>query len=1213
MLMMEDINMEKMIETIVFPNIRVKIDKLIKITNEYNFDDLVKAIYCINLCVNNRSVLESCLSLNACLIEYESKGDKEIKLFDDFKNFFERIYDILRPNATDDYTVEDFGDVRISYNNKFYRVIIGTGHNNVFACLNFLPMLAEQTHHEKELSLALEYYSNIINYFINENRNDNEGMKRFVLPSEELFNKVHEFFDNWLNKFDILELYQLMLSDESEIEKTHFVCKYDKIYPLYNVSLLVDLLDIWENETNLEQKISIANFGILNRVFRLFETDCSNECTMYAPAMVLPNQKYEPPQKPYTFIARSSHGCIIALNKDEYEEGQLEKEIEKIENYHKSDKLYIVEAYNRFNDKRLRGIHILPEMPLRFLIYNSNVNVNEICVSLGIKIEGRNIKIHTALDIIYFLDFSDDLDELFDYLTYSGENDYDRIIGFGSDASLFLTWKNQGHYIAKGALKFDMINIRYDTENFYVVDYFKQELKDYPFHLDDYLFREPFSWKVIKKDKRVYEYSNKYGMIFGGIFFTLPKNNYIFMTNNIKFYRNVKSVDENINRISLFEDIIIEGFSSIESIFENNESLSNCSIQLALMPIEYAKHAGHECFLNENRNYIYSDALFRKSKCMIRFVVKDIEKIFNDIHNSVDRTVEFLILREILYPIMIRIPNFKELFDNKIKKISQEKKKVDVISTSIGYKWNTSIISYRPNDYDYNEVRKRIAKICKKNGIQPGTYHGKKANEIIRSMQKSIIEDFESEVSKYSCKELYIKLLDYHSVLLHDININWKRYGAFTNLDEKKDKEIRDRIIKEREDAKFDDRIVLYLIETILYLNSETELYVNNDVIKFLIAYARWLVILNDVADMCHFAENDVHIEITQEYVVDALSNDKSLEERNNLLHRVYSYSKGLNRNNEIDVEYLKKTIDAFKNDIGFELGSLNDILTYFSLSFKESIVKKVGNNVFQILEKNFLEDFRKQTDDSFNENEVKKIIDYLTLNLEKLKTVCDKEDFYLPIGKRRTRDNRFEIRPIIKYGEGFIFSPIVMENLKKDWLNGIMDFILPYEIGMNQTKQMIKEWKKYYEKNIVFDLEKEFKSNGFNIVKVNFELHNLNKIHPKQLGDYDVFAVDNQNKTIVIVECKVIEKVATYYDMFRQQNRFFNEDKEDEKFQRRIDYLKENISQVLTDIGCPSNDRYKIFPFMCMSKVLKSRYKEIKFPIVAYSELVGIILNRKY
>ncbi len=57
-----------MIKTEVFPAIRMKIDRLLKITNEYQFYDLVMAIYCINLCINNRPVLESCLALNACLL-----------------------------------------------------------------------------------------------------------------------------------------------------------------------------------------------------------------------------------------------------------------------------------------------------------------------------------------------------------------------------------------------------------------------------------------------------------------------------------------------------------------------------------------------------------------------------------------------------------------------------------------------------------------------------------------------------------------------------------------------------------------------------------------------------------------------------------------------------------------------------------------------------------------------------------------------------------------------------------------------------------------------------------------------------------------------------------------------------------------------------------------------------------------------------------------
>ena len=39
-----------------------------------------------------------------------------------------------------------------------------------------------------------------------------------------------------------------MMSEGTTIEKSHFVCREDNIYPLYNVSLLIDLYDIWENK-----------------------------------------------------------------------------------------------------------------------------------------------------------------------------------------------------------------------------------------------------------------------------------------------------------------------------------------------------------------------------------------------------------------------------------------------------------------------------------------------------------------------------------------------------------------------------------------------------------------------------------------------------------------------------------------------------------------------------------------------------------------------------------------------------------------------------------------------------------------------------------------------------------------------------------------------------------------------------------------------------
>lgn len=651
---------DKMVKTEAFPTIRMKIDRLLKITNEYQFNDLVKAVYCINLCINNRSVLESCLALNACLIEYEEKGSKRIGTYDEFKGFFGKIYDVMKPGIADDYTVEDFGEVQLRYNDKFYRVIIGTGHNNVYACLNFLPTLARNISREEELCLALEYVSGTIDYFIEENKNDGVVEKRFVLPTEILFYKVQKFFKEEVKKYDILELDSLMMSEGTTIEKSHFVCREDNIYPLYNVSLLIDLYDIWENKIDFKEQISVANEGIIDRIYSLFEMDRSRSCSIFAPAMIFPEQKYDSSQRTYTFIAKASRGVVVALNADEYEEGQLEKEIANIEKYHKSGTLHIAETFNRFDKSGLRGIHIPADMPIEYLIYDSFMNPNQMHMSLGE--EGKKRKTCTALDVIYYLNFMDDIDELFEYLSYSNEKDYESSFGFGSDAALYFTWKNQDRYIAKGAIIFNMVDVGYDTENEAVVDYFKEELKDYPFHM----------------------------------------------------------------------------------------------------------------------------------------------------------------------------PDLNELFESKRKKVSLEKKKVGVFSASVEYKWDNNVQNFSPEDYHYHEVRKRIANVCYGNMIKPGIYRGQEANQIIRAMQKAIIEDFEGEVSKYSWSELHYSLLDYHSTLLHDIDINWKRYGSYSGLDEKKDKEVRDRIIDQREKAKHDDRNTLYLIETNLYLHCESETLATIDDIRII-------------------------------------------------------------------------------------------------------------------------------------------------------------------------------------------------------------------------------------------------------------------------------------------------------------------------------------------------------------------------------------------
>lgn len=1185
-----------------FPSIHNRINKLIKITDKYLFEDLIRAIFCINICINNRSTLESCLALNACLFEHKNEGTKEIKTYSEFSEFFSEIYDICKPTIYDDYTVEDFGEVRINYQNVFYRVIVGTGHSNVFACINFLPSIARMTNREKELTLVFEYSSNVIEYFIDVNKNDGAEEPRFVLPSSELYDKTNLFFDEEVTKYNIHDLSTIFDANHL-IEKKHFVIRESDIYSVFNASILVDLYDLWESRLTDDEKIAVVNNGIFDRIFSLFELDRSVNCEIYAPAKLFFDGEPSKDTPVYTFVVKGNNGVVIAINIDEYTEETLTKEIDRISELHKSNQLEFGEIYDRFASRILRGFSIKNNLPIVFLLYNSFSNPNQMNV---ISVERDSRKQCTALDVIYYLNFMDNIDELFEYLTYSPENEFEKVLGFGSDASFFFTWKNQQRYISKGAIKFSILDVGYDTENVDVVEYFRNELKVYPFISGDYQFREPFAWKIVEFESDSFEIYVKYGTVFGGRLIPLDEDNYIFQANNIEFYKDVKNIEDYRQIHQVLDEIIAEGVNSLKEIFSDNR------IQLMFMPIEYAKNIEPTSFLNEDRVYCYSDAFYYDGKWLIKFVVKDMVKIFTDLESATNRSVELKILEEILLPMLERIPKLNSRFKSRVLSLSKSPKMIGVFTKGIDYIWNDYSKFYFPESHHFHEVRKRIAILCNSNNISPGVYKGMDANRIIRSMQKSLIEDFEKELSKFSGIALHRILLDYYSSLLHSIHINRARYGAYQNLDLKKDIEVRERIINQREESKYEARKVLYLIETNLYLNNESKIEPENDSILFVLAYANWLIVLSDVADMCYFTQDEAYVEVSEDFTVDTIPFNTE-EENNELLKRIYNNNIGLSRDEVIDSSYFGKIKISFAEDTGLDFEIFLGLLTYFSRGFDEQIVQKIGFNVYSSSRDILLNDFINIIDLSIKLSEANKYLEYLIIDEKNLKTINDKADFYLPIGNKNDRENRFDVKPIFSYGEEIIFSPITFDNLKREWINGLFDFMLPYRSNMSNTVQTISEWKREYENKIVYDLENIFSNQNFELIKTNFELKKLDKVHPQGLGDYDIFVIDEINKNVWIVECKVIMLVSTFFDMYTQQNRFFNEQKEDEKFQKRVDYLNKYLSVVLQQLGYTNPEEYKIKPFICVNKVFLSRYKNVSFPIVSYSEMVDIIKKSRH
>lgn len=400
-------------------------------------------------------------------------------------------------------------------------------------------------------------------------------------------------------------------------------------------------------------------------------------------------------------------------------------------------------------------------------------------------------------------------------------------------------------------------------------------------------------------------------------------------------------------------------------------------------------------------------------------------------------------------------------------------------------------------------------------------------------------------------------------------------------------------------------------MESNLFLERNVEKQIKREELNELLAFSNWLVVLNDNADICYFTDNEAHINVNFDYVVDTLAENNDGKNTEEFSKRVYNDNTYLIKGDEIDKEYVENTKNSFEQDTGIKLIDLFDVCSYFQrYAIEEQKCIKLSDNVYSIKEENLINDIQncieKNSNVLLSKEKIEKAIEFLIIDISKLKMIENKTDYYLPIGERRKRENRFDIKPLLNENKVIIFSPVIISYVQSQWRNGLLDNYLPYEIGLENTVNSLIEWKRRYEREMVLDIQQIFKDKDVSFVRTNVELHKIDKkgMHPIDLGDYDVLAIDDSRLKIWIVESKVLKKVGSFFEMYNQQRGFFLDHKEDEKFQRRIDYMKNNYKKILKALKFDSCNDYKIVPYMVMNKVMESRYKKVDFPIISIGEL---------
>jgi len=580
-------------------------------------------------------------------------------------------------------------------------------------------------------------------------------------------------------------------------------------------------------------------------------------------------------------------------------------------------------------------------------------------------------------------------------------------------------------------------------------------------------------------------------------------------------------------------------------LISNIDILKGKTLQLLFMPWQYAKKKYARGFmLDSSRHIVFSDEHLEQDSLIIRYSVNP-EIILTEIQNSTDRQAENAYFKELLLPLGKYSPDEFILLDAKLDEDSSLKKTVGVFNIEQHYYFSDRAFDTEPSAVSFAKARKEIAKVCMESGVKPGEYHGKEANTTIRNMQHSAVQVFEKYISGLDKLDLHSQASNYYAVQQNGVILNLKRYFAFSDLDEDIQQEVEQNTREISEKYRRNMETAMYLLESNLVVTHLQEAKKSsNEDFEFLVAFADWLVVLQNAADTCHHTDFDLAISVDFEYKVNTILNEASYAQVDKMLLRKYSTRDYHAKGDKADMEYFKKAVDTFKRDTGIELSLLVSLIKYMQLGIvQDRVATEIYPNVFEVEQSVLEQKFNENLEDKIvKPSIITALVNFLTLNPSLLKTENGRLHDILPIWEREKRDNRFNTKPIVMFDGKCIFSPVVMNSVLASWQNGIPEWYLPYEIGLPTLTFVLRQWKKRYEDEMVQDVAQLFRDAGFDPVISEVDLaHRFPQDnYPTELGDYDVISISKDKYEIWIVESKVLQKVGSIYEDQMQQKSFF-------------------------------------------------------------------------
>ncbi len=1191
-----------------FAMLEEKRQKLIPIIKRYDFKSIIQSIFTITSWRNNRGAQESCLALNAAVVHNEEWGNKQVISYDGFISLFEAVYPILQSSVYDDPVLIDFGEVKLCYKSKYYSIITGTGHTSpIFADLQFLDSVSEAICMDSFSCEILNYSNNMLTHLFKNNApisGDFSLSPKFECPSMDYFKSVQCFFENKMWECLDNTLLSMLSTTNNTIIKSHFILKDEASYPLFNPSLIIDYFTNLVVMLPKKDVTKIIKYSIVKKIRSIYCHENSYSAQLIENCIFINNRI--PIKEKCTNFAYLQDDSLIVFFDTSDDNSEYLSVIAQIENAFANKMLSIVNLAEKVSAKHYKAYQLHENCQFHIICYDEHINVDETVFKFGSKEERR---IYSAIDMMYMIMVSENILQLTEFDEKSQKEEA-QILSWGGTSDYYTLFLQEKGYISKGAIEYQNIYSDIDTSAAHIFTKYLELNKCFPFHLHSRQFCEPECWNIVVDDNGIYQFAKKSRELLGGSVLILENRCTIYLSYDfLSILRQDRSQQTSIN-LESFRGIVERFIIEYQTTFSTISCLDCFYIQLCCHSLSW--ESGCTKYVNISN--------VSKIEKFIRIDYEvDCNKLMKDISMADNRAIEYIMIHQLFQPVF---DTYSEDLVEVYKIIEERKTKKKTIETKaikLDYYFNSNIDKIKETDISQLSVRKQIAQITAAAKVVPGVFEQKDATGIVRRIQENAVKNLEKKIIQYDRIELHIKLLSAYSSELFSIRMNQERFKLSEDIDESEKKNSRQKALQAVEDSKNNQASLLYLIETNLYLiDNRGKTNIDDVALSELMSFAQWLVSLQNSSDLCFHTDSKTKLCVLDDYRIDVELGEVYLSKYSTTNKRRLSSDTYDIKGIEKDKEYFEKVATAFFVDTGASFRVLESVLHQLSESsfpLKKVNFNEIAPNVFQINIDDVVKDYCSFVLEDVSNDDARRAFQFLTIDVSNLKKINGKDYPILPIWEREKRNNRFSIKPLLKDGDNYIYSPIMTDEIRKRWTNGLLQFYPPYEIGLPNVVKELAEWKNYYEHQFSTDIEHLFRELEFDYYKHDVDIRREDRKgnHPSinELGDYDVIGLCKTLKTVFIIECKVLQPIGSIFEHSNEQKRFFKEEKFDEKFQKRINYFSKVYSSFFANIGYDLGDCvYQIRPYMVVNKVFESYYKKVLFPIVTYDELKSEITS---